>query len=118
MPKHVLIIEDDPSLGQTMLEMMGLLGFEAKLTPGVRAAIAAIEDFQAWDAVVSDFSLGDGKGTEVMRYCVENEVLKDAALVITSGYERNAHLEELAGLERVEWLVKPYPIASLVKLIS
>lgn len=118
MPKRVLIIEDDPGLGQTMLEMMGMLGFEAALVPGVREALAALKERQDWNAVVSDFSLGDGKGTEVMRYCIGEEAFVDTHFVITSGYERSEHLAELDGLDKVEWLVKPYPIASLVNLIS
>jgi|GEM_PF-1638717 len=118
MPKRVLIIEDDPSLGQTMLEMLEMLGFHPKLSSGFRIAQAILEDDRNWDAIISDFSLGDGKGSDIMRFCLGDPELKDCVQIITSGYERAAQQAVLEGLDNVHWLVKPYPIAKLVELIK
>jgi len=118
MSKRVLIVEDDPGLGQTMLEMMEMLGFNAKLSSGFRVAKAILEDDKNWDAIISDFSLGDGKGSDLMRFCYEDAKMSQTVSIITSGYEREAHLTELDGLDSVHWIVKPYPIAKLVELIK
>ena len=111
MSQPVLIVEDDPQLGATMVTMLELLGYEPTLTTGVREAMAKLEETQDFHAIISDYSLGDGHGTEVMRHCVNSDDLSACLLIITSGYDRSTFEGELVGLERVEWITKPYPIA-------
>ena len=118
MSEPVLIVEDDPQLGATMVTMLELIGYAPTLTTGVQEALATLEETQDFHAIISDYSLGDGQGTQVMKQCVESDDFSACILIITSGYDRSTFEEELVGLERVEWVTKPYPIAVIKDLLE
>lgn len=118
MSKRVLVVEDDKELGSTMLEMLGLLGYEAELCTSKASATEKVGVDTAWDVIISDFSLGDGKGTDLMRDLLKIEALKKTKLIVASGYDKSDFDSDLEGLDSVEWIIKPYPIASLVALFD
>lgn len=118
MSKRILVIEDDRDLGNTMLEMLGLLGYEAELCISLASAIEKLRIETNWDAIISDYSLGDGKGSDLMRHVLNIDALKNAKLIIASGYDRSNFTTDLEGLETVNWIIKPYPIASLIALFN
>lgn len=118
MSKRILVVEDDKELGSTMLEMLGLLGYEAELCESKTSAKEKVGVDTNWDVIISDFSLGDGKGTDFMRHILTVDALKSSKLVLASGYPRSNFSADLEGLDSVEWLIKPYPIASLLALFE
>lgn len=118
MSKRILLIEDDLSLGQTFVELMELLGFKPVLSDGYQSALDVLAEDHNWSAIISDFSLGDGLGSDIMRHCLSVDALKNTSLIITSGYERESKASELSGLDKVQWLMKPYKIDELIQLLS
>lgn len=118
MSKRVLIVEDDKDLGSTMQEMLGLLGYEAELCGSQASATEKLSVNTNWDVIISDFTLGDGKGTDLMRHILTIDALKNSKLIVTSGYDQSNFTIDLEGLDSVEWIIKPYPIASLIDLFE
>ena len=112
MSKAVLIVEDDLQLGESLKTILSLLQHEPHHILTLKEAI----DNQRWDVIISDYSLADGTGFEVMNYAVERKC--SSTLIISSGHERESIEEELSGLDLVRWMSKPYTINDLTALID
>ncbi len=115
MSKAVLIVEDDPQLGESLKTILSLLHHEPHHILTLKEAKEAIDN-QSWDVIISDYSLADGTGVEVMNYAVERKC--SSTLIISSGHERESIEEELSGLNHVRWMSKPYTINDLTALID
>ena len=115
MSKAVLIVEDDPQLGESLKTILSLLHHEPHHILTLKEAKEAIDN-QRWDVIISDYFLLDGTGVEVMRYAVKRKC--SSTLIISSGHERESIEEELGGLNHVRWMSKPYTINDLTALID
>ena len=115
MSKAVLIVEDDLQLGESLKTILSLLQHEPHHILTLKEAKEAIDN-QRWDVIISDYSLADGTGFEVMNYAVERKC--SSTLIISSGHERESIEEELSGLDLVRWMSKPYTINDLTALID
>ena len=115
MSKAVLIVEDDPQLGESLKTILSLLHHEPHYILTLKEAKEAIDN-QSWDVIISDYSLADGTGVEVMNYAVERKC--SSTLIISSGHERESIEEELSALNHVRWMSKPYTINDLTALID
>jgi len=66
MRARILLVDDEPSLR----EMLGILlernGYDVTSDPGVKAALARLEDEPPFDAVVTDLLMPDGSGMDVL----------------------------------------------------
>ena len=115
MSKAVLIVEDDTQLGESLKTILSLLHHEPHHILTLKEAKEAIDN-QLWDVIISDYSLADGTGVEVMNYAVERKC--SSTLIISSGHERESIEEELSWLDHVRWMSKPYTINDLTALID
>ena len=115
MSKAVLIVEDDPQLGESLKTILSLIHHEPHHILTLKEAKEAIDN-QSWDVIISDYSLADGTGVEVMNYAVERKC--SSTLIISSGHERESIEEELSALNHVRWMSKPYTINDLTALID
>jgi len=63
--KTVLLCEDDPHTGSALQRWISRLGYEVRLVSSVADAKQALGAYSDLTAVITDFHLGDGLGTEV-----------------------------------------------------
>lgn len=115
MSKAVLIVENDPQLGESLKTILSLHHHEPHHILALKEAKEAIDN-QHWDVIISDYSLADGTGVEVVNYAVERKC--SSTLIISSGHKRESIEEELSGLDHVRWMSMPYTINNLRALID
>ena len=115
MSKAVLIVEDDPQLGESLKTILSLLHHQPHHIFSFKEAKEAIDN-QRWDVIISDYFLLDGTGVEVMNYAVKRKC--SSTLIISSGHDRDSIKEEMGKLDQVRWMSKPYTIDDLKSLID
>ena len=115
MSKAVLIVEDDPQLGESLKTILSLLHHQPHHIFSLKEAKEAIDN-QHWDVIISDYFLLDGTGVEVMNYAVKRKC--SSTLIISSGHDRDNIKEEMGKLDQVRWMSKPYTIDDLKSLID
>ncbi len=115
--KYILVIEDDFDLLWLIKKILTMNGFQ------VLTAItgeAALEEFSRnlFDirAVIMDLSLPDMSGIYLCREF--RKVSKDIPIVVTTGFEEESKKNELEAMGIQGYLVKPFDIMQLVKLLS
>jgi two-component system, OmpR family, response regulator RegX3 len=105
---RVLIVEDDPAVGASLVDGLALNGFEASwVTTGAEALTSAADN----DVVLLDLGLPDLDGLEV---CRRLRAVSDVPIVVLSA--RTEELDRILSLERGadDHLVKPISLRELV----
>jgi two-component system response regulator HydG len=104
----ILVVEDHFDIAQMMVLMLRTLGHEAKAAPTVAAA-TEVAGKQEFDLLISDYSLPDGTGVDVLTK-LKPIGLSRAILVTAFGRQFQKQAEQ-AGFQR--YLVKPVELDDL-----
>ena len=105
MNAHICLIEDDPIMGESLVERMNLEGYQVSLFPTGAAALAQIPKI-AFAAIVSDIRLPDMTGDEVFRRLKEAMPAVPPTLFIT-GYGTIDQAVSLLRLGAADYQTKP-----------
>lgn len=108
--RDVLLVEDDRDVAAALKEGLQQLGLGVHLAPSVAAATGAMS-IVLWDAVVTDWSLGDGSGADVLRTAAQQ--MPDARRIVISGIP-HPEATELAH----QVLVKPVSLHTIAAAVA
>ncbi|MEM7199173.1 MAG: response regulator [Planctomycetota bacterium] len=102
----VLLVEDEPGIREGLAAFLRIKGHIVRLAETCASGLAAARD-EVFDAVITDWRLGDGTGDQVVR-------ASDCPAVVMSGYP-----EEVTGLgDAVTVLRKPVTPATLLQQLE
>lgn len=103
----ILVAEVDPAVRQTVVEMLGELGYKVLQAPAAGAALAILESGIPIDLLFTDVVMpGSIKATELARKATGR--LPRLKVLFTSGYTENSIVHGGRLDEGVELLSKPY----------
>lgn len=106
----LLVVEDDISLGETVMEMLELLSIDAELAQSYKEALEKLKSDTSFTSVLCDYTLGDGNGMDVWAYCKENGPKK---FIMASGYGASDLGLSDEDINGIIWEVKPYSFARI-----
>jgi DNA-binding NtrC family response regulator len=109
---HILLVEDDPIMGESLMERFELEGFRADWARGMveaRALLAA----GGYGLVVSDLRLTDGSGDQLFRESMALYPVLPPWLFIT-GYGTVDQAVALLKLGAADYLTKPFDLGALI----
>ena len=102
--KHVLVVDDEPTARDLLIEILSDEGFESREARNGREAMERIEE-QVPDAILLDLMMPEVDGFEVVQRLQENEKWKDIPVIVVTA--KDLELEEKTFLsERVERVVQ------------
>jgi two-component system catabolic regulation response regulator CreB len=101
---HILVVEDEPSIADTLLYALKTEGFVAEWCSTGRAGLAALAA-KSFALVVLDVGLPDGTGFDVCK-----QIRTRSAVPVLFLTARNSELDRVLGLELGgdDYLVKPF----------
>ncbi len=102
--KVLLIVEDDPALGERLASAMEKRGFSPILADSVAAA-KSLAEIQLPPFALIDLRLGDGNGLDVVR--AVRHFRADAKIVVLTGYGNIATAVAAIKVGAVDFLAKP-----------
>jgi two-component system, OmpR family, response regulator QseB len=108
---RLLIVEDEPILGELLRRNLTARGFAVDLAGGKEAAIEFL-DLETYDVVLLDRGLGDGDGMSLVAH-IRAKGADTAILFLTA---RDAPSDRIAGLDAGadDYIVKPFDMDELV----
>lgn len=107
---HILIVEDDPSLGPLISDALGEMGYQVLLAADGQAALEILQGDAPIDVVFSDVGIPGGmSGIDLTGHA--RRLRPQARCILASGYAK-AQLPPLP--EDIVFLAKPYRIPQLV----
>jgi CheY-like chemotaxis protein len=118
-PRHgrVLVVDDDETVRDTALALLGELGFTAEAASSGTEALAALAAAaEPFDAVLLDATMAERPAAEALREV--REVAPGVPILLCSGYSRSDFAHELDQGERLEFLAKPYRTHELARMLA
>lgn len=111
---RILIVEDDPSVADGILDGLGSAMFEAKHVATGADALSALQSFEP-ELVLLDLGLPDMDGTDVCR-----EIRKSSPVPIIVVSARDEEIDRVIALEigADDYVVKPFGMRELVARIK
>lgn len=113
-PLNVLLVDDHPDGGDSMAELLRLLGYEVRLARTGADAVALAESF-APDAAVLDLGLPDIDGFELARRLVA-ALARRPLLVALTGFSHTELAAREAGFDH--HFLKPVDPAALAAVLA
>jgi DNA-binding response OmpR family regulator len=112
---RIVVVEDDPRLGQVLRECLAKAGFIVDVCMSHRDAGHALENFP-YDVIILDLGLPDGDGIHLCEE-VRGRGNSTPILMLTA---RDAVEDRIAGLNAGadDYLIKPFAMAELVARIK
>ena len=81
---HLLFVEDDPEIQDTMSELLELLGYVCHTASSMQEGLSFLTE-RKYSAIVVDMELGDGTGLDVAR-AAKSTVNRNVPLVVCTAY--------------------------------
>jgi DNA-binding response OmpR family regulator len=112
----VLVVEDDPLVKGPTAKILRACGYAVIEAPDGEEAIKVFnENRDLIDLVILDIAMPKKSGKEV--YGQIREVRPDAKVIFMSGYFGDSDLFRGPGSGMVDFLTKPVPVKSLIRMI-
>jgi signal transduction histidine kinase len=112
---RVLIADDNVDLAESLANLLEDRGANTVVVADGAAALAAAAD-RSFDAAVIDLKMPKRSGVEVLERL--QRLGQARRLVAVTGYDRPEHLEEVARLDSVPVLQKPFDPGELLALLG
>jgi DNA-binding NtrC family response regulator len=115
--KNILIVEDDHDLLWLLKKVLSVNGFNVFGALNAEHADQIFhQKMEALDAIILDLSLPDEHGKVVCKKILDR--LPHIPVIITTGYEERGQQDELEKLGVSSYLIKPFDIMRLVKIVT
>src|SRR5688572_1290311 len=114
-PLHVLVIDDDKNLAETIAEGLERRGHACTVATGGKAGVAKLEQ-EAFDVVLTDLKMADLHGLEVVERC--RQLRPDAEVFVITGFADVKTAVEAMKLGASHYLQKPLDLAELRAVVD
>jgi two-component system, NtrC family, response regulator HydG len=115
MTPRTLIVDDDPTHGQMLVEGLQEAGWDACAVTGVADALARMRE-QRHTLVVSDIRMDDGDGFDLLRAI---RALGDRVpVILMSSFSTGATWQEASDAGAYAYLPKPFALDDLISLVG
>jgi CheY-like chemotaxis protein len=115
-PLRILAVENHPDTRRGLEMFLEVLGYDSRFAADMRSAIALAEA-ERFDVLLSDISLPDGNGWDLLRI-LEERGLRPAYAIATSGFGSPADLAKSREAGYQLHMVKPSPPKALADVLS
>lgn len=105
---HILVVENHPDTRLGLEVFLRTLGHRARFAEDVRTALEAASTAGNFDLLLSDISLPDGDGWDLLRQ-LESSGRRPPHAVAMSGFGSGADLEKSRAAGFAAHLIKPFP---------
>ncbi len=116
MTHTILLVEDDPDLLRCLGEVLEMKGYQVLLASSGNEAIATLEQDIRVDLILSDCSMRNGTGMDVLRF-VRQRHPRFPIFFMMSGHTDISPGKALAGGAQ-KFIVKPFDIPELFSEIE
>ena len=111
----MLVVDDDPAVREVISEILDCAGFEVTATAGVQDGLGAMGR-RSPDLVVTDFSLPDGTGRDILEGAME--LPGRPPVIVMSGSIEVSAVPELLSAGAVSVLEKPFALLDLLAAVQ
>jgi two-component system, NtrC family, response regulator HydG len=116
MAPCTLIVDDDATHAQMLVEGLREAGWNACAATGVGEALSLVQRRSRHTLVVSDIRMDDGNGFDLLRAI--RELGNPVPVILMSSFGTGGTLEEALGAGAYAYLPKPFALDDLLSLVE
>lgn len=113
--KRVLIVDDEEPILNMMVDVLGLLGYEAVGSRSGENALAVCAE-QDFDLVISDVVMPGLSGTELL--CQLRQTHPELPVIMIAAFSTDENADTLKNLGAAAYLGKPFEIGAIEPLLK
>ena len=113
--RRILVVDDDPSLLETLVDVLGEIGYEVDGVSGPEDAIRRCEE-SGYDIIILDIRMPGMNGVELSKRI--SELRSDARIIMMSAYGMDERIAEAMRRGALAFLQKPFDIKEVTELID
>lgn len=117
MPKHILIVDDEPNIVLSLEFLMRKAGYEVTTARDGEEALAAIEQ-SVPDLVLLDVMMPRKDGYQVCQHLRERDDLKGLRIVMLTARGRDVEREKGLSLGADDYVTKPFSTQEVVSKVQ
>ncbi|HEY0233195.1 MAG TPA: response regulator [Dokdonella sp.] len=114
---NILLVEDDPALGQVTAELLTTEGYAVKIAPTLKDALDDLTEPHGYCAILLDLQLGRERGDALVRQLRQSGTVLPP-VVIFSAQPISELKDTAAEIGAVAFLQKPCRIAQIMGAIN
>jgi DNA-binding response OmpR family regulator len=114
MPKRILIVEDDPDIGEMLQELLLDAGYEADIEVNGQTVPQMAEPFPA--LVLLDIRLSGTDGRTICEQLKRQPATRALPIILLSAHKDTRQIAREAGAD--DFLAKPFEMAELLALVA
>ncbi len=112
---HILIVDDDAAMLQSLSFLLGAKGFVAETADSGPAALGKLES-RSYEIMLLDLQMPDMRGEEVLRYVTERNL--ETKVIVVSGETSIATVKETLREGAYDFVRKPYDPGELLTTVA
>jgi two-component system phosphate regulon response regulator PhoB len=113
---HILVVEDDRSVGKVVQVSLGLAGHDVQVaTDAVSGEVAMRQD--GHDLVILDINLPGGTGLELLR-CLREELGRRTPVIMLSGQKQEDSIVRALEWGANDYVTKPFSPRELIARVN
>lgn len=115
--QSVLVVDDEPALRETLEILLGRQGYRVVTSPGCNRAIEELNGSpQAYPLVLTDLSMPDGSGLDVL--CAAKARNAATEVILLTAHHTVANAVEAMGAGAFNFITKPFVNSELLDQVS
>jgi PAS domain S-box-containing protein len=113
--EKVLVVDDQPDLLATTVELFRNMGYEVLSANNGKDALAILETMPDVHILFSDVVMPGISGIDLAREA--RRLIPDIKIILASGYHDRSLTVEMAGAEDYKFIKKPYRMAEIARIL-
>lgn len=118
MPKHILIVDDDPDIVELMKDILLMEGYEVSFAHSGEEGLERLKNVQP-DLILLDIMMPAGMdGWETLEAIRSNKAYDDVPVVMVTAKQPTFRIAQTKAKLIDGYLVKPFTPAALIQMVS
>ncbi len=114
----VWIVDDDPEMRTAIRLMLKVIGFEAQLYPGARAAAQALLSGGCPDVMILDINMPEVSGLDLLEFVRRRRDWKQLAILMLSTEAADVTVDRAMALGADGYVTKPVTMEELKRALD
>ncbi|WP_455374179.1 response regulator [Limibacillus halophilus] len=113
---RILLVEDEPGVAETVVDLIEMLGYQVKLTDSGERALELLQGEGPFDLLISDVVMPGISGIELATAARRDR--PGLSVILTSGFSAASLEKSRQNLSEFVFLHKPYSLSDLSRSIQ
>lgn len=114
-PPRVLVVDDEPTIRELLLDFLGMEGFVVEAVPSAEAALSCYDEFSP-SVVLVDLEMPGMNGLELLEVFAKKEPMPLAIMMTGYGTVETALAAMKSGAH--DYLLKPFKVPEVIQVIE